>query len=197
MHKKLVYLTGAPASGKTTTIQRAMQRRTDIEHVSYSTELLNYINSNRHATHLDKHSIRDLSASVVTPDDVKAVDMQLVEKCQLEKRQKHIFFDSHPVTKEHYGFRVTGFTLEMLEALSPDLILCFYASAQVLSKRINADSEGRTLPSHYELEMHNQLQGSLAVSYGLLVGCPVYLIDSDNELDELAEITLSRCKLDS
>ena len=197
MTNKLIYLTGAPATGKSTAGRELARLRSDIEFISYSTELVNYVNSKKQNTTLDSNTIRQLSALAITPEDVEAVDSELVKQCQVNIRQKHIFIDSHPVTKETYGFRVTGFRLDILQALSPDLIICFYASSDVITQRIQANSGGRPLPSPYELEMHNQMQVNLAINYGVIVGCPVYLIDSNKAVDEIIEIVLERCKLDS
>ncbi len=197
MRKKLIYLTGAPATGKSSVGRRLAQHRDDIEFISYSTELVAYINSKRQDSKLNDTKIRELSSLAVTPEDIEEVDTELVGRCRAENRRKHILIDSHPVTKEAYGFRVTGFRLDVLQALSPDLILCLYASPGVISQRIRADSGGRPLPEAFELEMHNQTQASLAASYGIIVGCPVYLIDSSRTLDIVIQAVLERCKLDS
>lgn len=197
MHKKLIYLTGAPATGKSTVGRELARIRDDIEFISYSTELVNYINNKNRKTDLDDNRIRELSALAVTLEDVAAVDAQLIGRCSVGHRQRHQIIDSHPVTKESYGFRVTGFRLDILQALSPDLIICFYASPDVIAQRIQADPGGRPLPESHELEMHTQMQASLATSYGVIVGCPVYLIDTDKELDKVIETMLERCKLDS
>ncbi len=195
MNGKVIYLTGAPATGKSTLGKAIEQLRDDIVFISYSTELVNYINSKISGGELDDIKIREQSELSVTEDDVKTVDRKLISRCNIERKNKNIIIDSHPVTKEKYGFRITGFEVGNLQKLSPDIIICLYASPEIITKRIHSNSGGRPLPSKFELEIHIQAQASLAAIYGVLVGSPVYLIDSDKELNQLAQIVLKRCKL--
>jgi adenylate kinase len=63
--KKVVYLTGAPAIGKTTTVQRLLHNRQDIELWNYSSRLMTFVNE-KHLNKLTHSDLRQLSAAAVT-----------------------------------------------------------------------------------------------------------------------------------
>ncbi len=53
-----------------------------------------------------------------------------------KKEGGNLVVDSHPVTIETFGFRVTPFAKAQLHDLAPDVIVCLYADGQTLSDRI-------------------------------------------------------------
>jgi adenylate kinase len=143
---------------------------------------------------LTEDDIRRESARIVTAQDVEELDQELVEMVQRERAHRSVLIDSHPVTKEQYGFRVTGFDVPTLQRLRPDVLVCLYASPEVTRARIQADAMGRPLPTMLELEMHMHLQASLVTQYGFLAGKAVYFLDSSCSQEELAESLLMRLR---
>jgi hypothetical protein len=89
---------------------------------------------------------------------VYLTDPMLGKFDKAERKDRHFVIDSHPVTKEDYGFRVTGFLQDKVTRLAPDCVICLYATPNVITQRISADPQGRPLPTQYELEIHNQTQ---------------------------------------
>lgn len=190
----VVYSTGAPASGKSTLAKNLAATLPELLVFSYSEELRKFV-ERKHGQQLTEDRIRELSAQVITAEDVAELDRELVELVSRERGRRPVVIDSHPVTKEAYGFRVTGFDVETLRALSPDVIVCLYTSPQVTLERIKQDPMGRPMISEFEASMHTQLQTSMAVQYGVLAGCPVYLIDSARLPEELTSIVLQKTRL--
>ena len=140
----VVYLTGAPSSGKSTLCKHRVAEVANLQTFSYGDELRKWV-SQRHATPLTAPTMREASAGVVTADDVDHIDRELVSWVAKERAQSHIIVDSHPVTKEKFGFRITPLSGDQLRELSPDFILCLYASPEELERRIVADTRGRPL----------------------------------------------------
>ena len=103
----LIYLTGAPATGKST-LGKHLHKSHKMEYISYSTELINHIRERDSAHKLDDIQIRQQSAGVVTVADVQQVDEKLIQKCGKLRQTSNVIIDRHPVTKENYGFRITG-----------------------------------------------------------------------------------------
>jgi hypothetical protein len=66
--------------------------------------------------------IREQSSRVITREDVMAVDTKLIDEVTAKRGTHDILIDSHPVTKEPYGFRLTPFKVEQVKAFSPDAI---------------------------------------------------------------------------
>jgi len=194
---KVIYLTGAPATGKSTLCNQLLNEHSNIEYISYSGELLDYIKNKPHQTGLDHKTLREKSSSVITKDDVDSVDKIIEEKCRHTRLTKNLIIDSHPITKEDYGFRVTGFNVDILREISPDIIICLYADPTIILNRIISDSDGRLIPSLFDVNIHIQSQINLSMTYGIITDSPVYLIDSDQSLSELVSIVANRCKINT
>jgi adenylate kinase len=132
-------------------------------------------------------ALREQSSAIITRDDVAAVDKTLIGLVEAERTRRDVIVDSHPVTKESFGFRVTPFTAEQIVALRPNAIVCLYASPDTLRTRIARNADGRPLPTDFELAMHVQTQVSVATQYSVLTGASCYLVDSAEEIPELIE----------
>lgn len=180
----VVYLTGAPACGKSTLMSALAAAVSPLITFSYSKELAEFVSRRDSAVYL-QDEMRRKSSAVIGPEDVDAVDASLVKLVIERRADSHIIIDSHAVTKEPYGFRVTPFRLSRLEEIQPTLIFVLYASAEIIRARIQADPAGRPLPSVFDATFHNELQGSVALIYGIHVGVPVYFLDSSQPVATL------------
>lgn len=190
----VVYLTGAPATGKSTLSRNLSTRRPDVFVFTYSLELRKFLERKRGVS-LTEDGIRTQSAAAITAEDIAELDEELVSLVASTRRERPVLIDSHPVTKESYGFRVTGFKLPTLEALSPDFIICLYAAPDVTIGRIERDAMGRPMVSEFEASFHAQLQASIAAQYGVLLGKAAYFLDSNCPEEQLVETLLRRVKL--
>jgi adenylate kinase len=133
-----------------------------------------------------QEDLRRRSAGVVTPEDVAEVDRALLNFVTENRRVHHVLIDSHAVTKELYGYRVTPFSLKQFEQLRPDEIWVLYASPEETRRRISADGKGRPTITDEEARTHTTLQASVATTYGMAIGCPVYLFDTEIDPEVLA-----------
>ena len=131
--------------------------------------------------------LRRRSATIVTPEDVSAVDELLLAFVSDHRKHRSVVIDSHPVTKEGYGYRITPFSLEQFARLSPDEIWVLFVSPEVTRQRIADDPGGRPLVSEEEARMHTELQASVAATYGMSLGRAVYLFDASGPPDELVD----------
>jgi adenylate kinase len=191
----VIYLTGAPATGKSTLARNLATAYPALRVFSYSEELRKFL-AQKTSSVLDEDKIRELSAKIVTAEDIQALDRALVHEVAAKRSERPFLVDSHAVTKETYGFRVTGFDVEILRALQPDVIVCLYTSAETVRSRIASNPMGRPMVTESEAMMHIQLQAALAMQYGILVGKPVYLIDSAAPEPELVRTVALRAKLE-
>ena|ERR1700677_2722711 len=132
---KTIYLTGAPASGKTTASHELVKLISDIELWSYSDHLIRYIEETKNIAS-SHESLREQSSSVIAPKDIVEVDKLLTDFVQENRRLKHIIIDSHPVTKEEYGFRCTAFSVDQIRAIAPDEIWVIFATESFSVDRI-------------------------------------------------------------
>lgn len=188
----VIYLTGAPATGKSTLSRNLKSRIPSLEVFAYSEKLAEYVRQRACLSELTQDEIRRRSAQLITREDVSAVDAQLLELVQTRRGQVPILIDSHAVTKESFGFRITPFTTSELATLAPDMILCLYADSGHVSARIETNPMGRPLLPLFELDLHTHLQTTVAVQYALQLNRPLYLLDSAKGEEELVEAAVER-----
>ena len=183
---RVIYLTGAPATGKSTLCANLQQRAASLLLLSYSAMLRDHVRQ-RDGADIGAAEIREQSSRVITREDVMAVDAKLIDEVKAKRSTHDILIDSHPVTKESFGFRVTPFTAEQVKALAPDAIVCLYADPEALHGRIRQAPDGRPIPSIFELELHVQVQAAVATQYSVETGRSCYLIDSGVDPADLAD----------
>jgi adenylate kinase len=188
---KVVYLTGAPASGKSSTTRLLLERVPNLLVWEYGARLTAHVIA-RSTDVSTQDDLRARSATVVTPRDVDEVDDMLIAFVAEHRASHPVIIDSHPVTKEAYGYRITPFSLERFEQLAPDEIWVLYASPEETRRRIGADNGGRPMVTEEEARTHTALQASVAATYGMSLGRPVYLFDTAAPRAELVDRLVER-----
>jgi adenylate kinase len=179
---EVIYLTGHPASGKTTLVKRLTKSFPMVHGFVYSELLASHL-SKRSVKALSQAKLRKRSANIVAPEDIKFVDDYLINEVRKSRRNRHVLIDSHAVTKEDYGFRVTAFSLPMLKALNPTKIYVLFTDSTTVINRIKTNPKGRPNISKFEADFHCFTQAALAVVYGVQLGIPVYFYDNFGQND--------------
>ncbi|AVX92143.1 hypothetical protein PkP19E3_31275 (plasmid) [Pseudomonas koreensis] len=195
---RIIYLTGAPATGKSTLTDRLEKLfgPGQVHVFTYSKELARVISERTGP--VTQNDMREKSAGLITRQDVERVDRELIEvAARLKKDGGYLVIDSHPVTIESYGFRVTPFSKSQLHDLSPDLIVCLYAEGHMLSERIKADPGGRPNPRTSELDRHVNLQCEIASLYAFETGAELFFLDAGKSGEEVLHDFLQITKLPS
>jgi adenylate kinase len=182
----VVYLTGAPAAGKSSVAEQLKHAISPIEVFNYGQELTRYL-ANKTGSLLGQDELREQSSKVITPEDVEALDSTLLKRIGELRSRTNVVIDTHAVTKESYGFRVTPFSLRRFGELRPTKIVVLYTSPEIAISRIGADPGGRPMITAFEAGFHSALQASVALCYGTSLGVPVYFLDSDKTIPELLE----------
>lgn len=180
----VIYLTGAPAAGKTTLTNHLKDLYPNLHIFHYGEELTGYLNK-KNGEKITQVDLRRQSATKATPEDIDALDAILIDLVEKERSQRPIIIDSHAVTKESYGFRVTPFSIEKLHRLRPTHFVVLYTSPNTTITRIKNHSAGRPVISEFESIMHSSLQGSVAITYAINSGLPTYFLDSEKDADTL------------
>jgi len=175
MEHKIVYLTGPPASGKTSISQ--------VLHESYGAQVFSYgaLLTERLVPVQGQEELRRRSAGLVTSSMVEDLDIELAQRIS-ESTADLVVIDSHAVTKEEWGFRAIPYSPATLSNLGVTHIVCLYAPTKVVAVRIAESSGGRPLPSPYEVDMHQALQGSLALTYSHTLGVPIFFVANEAAL---------------
>jgi adenylate kinase len=178
---EVIYLTGPPASGKTTLLKRLASMYPDVRVFTYSKILSEYV-SKKTGKRLNQKTLRKKSGLVVAPEDIEAVDRGLVRDVTRARRGHHVLIDSHPVTKEAYGFRVTAFSVDLLSRLKPTRVCMLFTTSASAIRRIKRDPEGRPTISPFEADFHSFTQMAVATAYGIHLGLPIYFYNTSGDV---------------
>ena len=187
----VAYLTGAPSSGKSTVSRRLQEKVSPLAVWDYGERLRRHVEQ-RAGTAVSYDEVRGASARIITADDVRQVDRQLIEWVQSNRSSSHLLVDTHAVTKEDFGFRATPFSLDEIRALSPTKIFVLYVPPEVTLERIARDPAGRSTVTHFEAGFHAGLQAAVAITYAAAVGIPAYFVDSSVDIDSVVEQLVGR-----
>jgi len=182
---EVVYLTGAPAAGKSSLTHALKTLLPNLEVFEYGEQLTAYLRTSK-GSDLDQANLRSQSSLVASPDDIRAVDDMLIKFVAQRRDKAPVIIDSHAVTKESYGYTVTAYSLRDFERLKPSQIWMLYTDPEIAVQRIKSDAQGRPSISVEQARFHTNLQSSVAINYAMHLGIPVYLFDSSAPVDQLA-----------
>lgn len=174
---KVIYLTGAPAAGKSSTSRLLAENVPNLLLWEYGAELTKHVMA-RSREQVSQDDLRSQSGGLVTTADVEAVDQMLASFVEMHRQNRSVLIDSHPVTKEKYGYRITAFSISQIARLAPDEIWVLFAEPHETQRRIGDDPGGRPSITVEQARMHTALQASVAATYGIITGAPVYLFDT-------------------
>jgi adenylate kinase len=102
MDGKVVLITGAAGTGKSTLVRTLLERARPFRRVDYG-QLLREHKLRQTGVEISYDELRRDSAAVISPQDVAAVDEWLIGQLPGWRTEGNIVIDSHPVTKEVFG----------------------------------------------------------------------------------------------
>jgi adenylate kinase len=96
---KVVMLTGAAGTGKTTLARAATTSIRPLQRVDFG-QLLLERKITQGLTGLNYEQMRTESARLISREDVRAVDEELIDSLPRLRTETHVLIDSHAVTRE-------------------------------------------------------------------------------------------------
>lgn len=173
----VIYLTGAPAAGKSTLVRRLVAEDKRILVFEYGKEMSKHLSQSVRVVRQSK--LRGGTSNVVSIADIEAVNANMRTWIDAHAANHDLVIDTHQVTLEPYGFRVAPFSPHELSLIRITEIWVLAASPDIVKGRIAARADGRLMPTAHQALMHSYLQESLALTYGALLGVEVHLFDAD------------------
>jgi adenylate kinase len=103
--RKVVYLTGAPAAGKSTLIRTLASTRPDVKVFEYGRMMSEKLGRGKAPGQgISQHTLRGGTSGRVTQRDIDDLDTEMTDWIERYNSQCHLVIDSHQVTIEPFGF---------------------------------------------------------------------------------------------
>ncbi len=190
MDGKVVLITGAAGTGKSTLVRLLLEQARPFKRVDYGQLLLEY-KARQAGVEMSYDALRRDSGAVITPNDVLTVDEWLIGQLPKWRAESNIIIDSHSVTKESFGFRITPYSHDQIRRIGFDAILVLVGEPSALVQRISGDPQGRPLIDPFQAGFQLQLQTAVAAIYAIICGRPCFAIDTTKLAPKtVAEIVL-------
>ncbi len=174
----VIYLTGAPATGKSSAVKALTQRRPSLLRWDWGAEASRHL-SRRLQREVSYEEVRRDSGSLITPTDVAAIDRRELEWVAEMRVKAPVLIDTHAVTRESFGFRTTPFSDVDWKALRPTHLILLYASPETIIQRLANAPAGRRPSDTFHSVLHAALQGAVLTTYAILLGAPMLSICTD------------------
>ncbi len=174
---KVVVVAGIPGSGSTTVLKGALENL-DYVQVNYGDIMLEI--AQKQDLVKDRDSMRKLS-----PDVQKEVQREAAKSIREMSVQNNIIVDTHCTIKTPLGF-LPGLPQWVLEELQPDQFVLIEADGdEILLRRISDTTRTRDMEKLQDINLHQQMNRSVAMAYAVLTGATVQIIQNhDDQLEE-------------
>lgn len=171
-----IYLTGVPASGKSTFCERLRTQVPKVETFSYSEVLLRQIQKRSTLTHSD---ISSGNLNLVSHEDISNADNELATA--IERAKGPVIVDSHAVNGNNGRWRISPFKRPILARCGFTRIILLKIPHEEYLARVSSFTRGRPTMNEYEFTQMDRYQEAVAVSMSVTLGasCYIYHLDGD------------------
>jgi len=183
MKNKLVVVTGVPGVGGTTITQKAMEKLSEeginYKMVNFGTVMFEVAQEENLVE--DRDQMRKFD-----PDTQKRIQKLAGRKIAEMVKESPVVVDTHSTIKTPKGY-LPGLPVWVLNELNPDIIIVVETSGdEILIRRLNDGTRNRDLETTAGIEEHQIMNRAAAMTYGVLTGATVKIIQNKNNLLDYA-----------
>ncbi len=178
---KLVIINGIPGVGKSTVIEKALEKSNkDYQIINYGTIM--FENAKNRGWVKDRDELRYLSI-----EKQKENQKESAKKIREIANKTNVILDTHATIKTPSGY-LPGLPEYVIKELMPDTIVLVEAKDEEIYNRRNKDkTRNRDEESVESIHIHQNINRAIAMSYSVLTGCTVKIVyNHDNMLDKAA-----------
>lgn len=183
----VIYVTGAPGTGKSTLVRALQTQFSNVEVFSYGSSMVRHLQARYGPSSPDELGLRAGTDSSVTIADIRSVDSSMVAWVRERQKGRLLLIDTHQVTLEAIGLRFVPFEISVLSALPLTMIWLLTAAAATVVKRITANPMGRIVPSIHDAEVHAAIQSSAAVEYAVRKGIELRVFNVEGSAETVRQ----------
>ncbi|MCK5476404.1 MAG: adenylate kinase [Candidatus Aenigmarchaeota archaeon] len=169
---KTIIVLGIPGCGKTSIVELALKRLKKYEIVTFGTLMFQILKEKKIVKTRDE--MRKLSNSIQID-----VQKEAAQKIADLAKNKNIIVDTHCSIKTPKGF-IVGLPEYILKKINPDhIILVESDSEEIFERRMKDDTRKRDNDSTDKIQLHQEINRSLALSFCTLTNAVFSIVKND------------------
>lgn len=180
MSNKVILLTGIPGIGKSTISRLMVNKLKNITSIGFGDLIYEVLHNEGKKP--SRNRIKTTPDKFVTINTIKTAAEILLKKIAEIRLCKNVLIESHAVVRDSYGFWIIPEINDFKKA-QLDAIIVIHATFEIFEKRMKESTDGRYLISGETFSKYQSLQDSVAINFSLLSDCPLYIVETDNDLE--------------
>ena len=177
----IAVVTGMPGVGKTTVLNKALEKLNTYEIVNFGDEMLKVA--------IKKNLVRNRDEIRKLDTELQREIQKLAAKSIAEKgKEKNIIVDTHCSIKTPRGY-LPGLPIWVLEELKPEVIVIIDTDAEeIASRRAEDETRDRDVEKIEEIREQQNVNIAMAAAYAVLTGATVAFVENRRgEVEKAAE----------